>query len=158
MIASIIFAGSLLVSLFNQRWGAVGYTVAIYASFAIMGISSWCVRVRKNEAWSELSQLEQYVLNQHRAFFYFPFGAANFGRFCNLTRVFAILWAIFCVWRGWYWLAATLAFFYVVANQMIVIWVPIPIYQEAVQRGHRWAQERLDAMQHILDERDALGV
>lgn len=108
---------------------------------------------------SELSQLEQYVLNRHRVFFYLPFGAANFGHFCNCnwTRIFAVLWAIFCTWRGWYWLAAALAFFYVVATPMIVIWVPIPNYQKLAQRGHRWAQERLDAMQHVLVERDALG-
>jgi hypothetical protein len=68
-----------------------------------------------------------------------------------------VLWAIFCVWKGWYWLAGVLAFFYAVSTPMITIWMPIPNYQACVQRGHRWAQERLHAMQHILDERGALG-
>jgi hypothetical protein len=157
VFASIILAGSVLVALFNPRWGAVGYAVAIYACFAIMGLSSWSIQVRKNEAWCELSKLEQYVLNRHRAFFYFPFGAANFGHFCNWTRMFSVLWAVFCLSSGWYWLAATLALYYAVVTPMIVIWIPIPHYQKAVLGGHQWAQARLDAMQHVLDERDALG-
>jgi hypothetical protein len=105
----------------------------------------------------ELSQLEKLLLHRHRAFFYFPFGASNFGHFCNWTRICAVLWAIFCVWNGWYWIAGALAFFYVVSTPMITIWMPIQNYQECVQRGHQWAQERLEAMQHILDQRDALG-
>jgi hypothetical protein len=157
VVASVVLAGSLVAALFNPRWGAIGYTVAIYAAFAVMGISSWSIRVRKNEAWEDLNQLDQYVLNRHRVFFYFPFGATNFGHFCNWTRMFAVLWAIFCVWRGWYWLSAALAFFYVVATPMIVIWIPIPHYQKLVQKGHQWAQDRLNAMQNILDRRDALG-
>ena len=135
----------------------MAYATAIYVLFVIMAGSSWCVQVRKNAAWEELSKLEKYVLHRHRAFFYFPFGASNFGNFCNWTRIFAVLWAIFCVWNGWYWISGALAFFYVVSTPMITIWIPIPNYQACVQRGQQWAQERLDAMQHILDERDALG-
>jgi len=65
--------------------------------------------------------------------------------------------AVFCVWRGWYLLAGALTFFYVVVTVMIVIWIPIPHYQKLVQRDQQWAHERLEAMQHVLDERDALG-
>jgi hypothetical protein len=46
--------------------------------------------------------------------------------------------------------------FYAVSTPMITIWIPIPYYQRCVQRGHQWAQERLNAMQHVLDERNAL--
>jgi hypothetical protein len=92
VIAGIFFVGSLVAASFSEWWGALGYTIAIYVAFAIMAISSWSIRVRKNDAWSELSQLEQYVLHRHRAFFYFPSGAANFGHFCNWTRIFAVLW------------------------------------------------------------------
>ena len=137
--------------------GAEGYTVAIYMLFAIMAVSSWSIQVRKNNAWAGLSELQQYVLYRHRAFFYFPFDAVNFGHFCNWTRIFALLWAIFCVWRGWYWLSAALAFFYIVSTRMITIWIPIPNYERCVQRGYQWAQDRLNAMQHVLDHRDALG-
>lgn len=157
VFAGIILAGSLVAALLNPRWGALGYAVAIYALFAVMWLSSWSIRVRKNEAWENLSQLERYVLNRHRTFFYFPFGAANFGHFCNWTRMFAVLWAIFCVWKGWYWLAGALALFYVVVTPRITIWIPIPHYQKCVLKGHQWAQDRLNAMQHILDHRDALG-
>jgi hypothetical protein len=157
MLAAVIFLFSLVAAVFSPWWGAVGFTTANYVLFAIMVISSWCIRVRTNYAWNELSQLERYVLHRHRAFFYFPFGAANFGHFANWARIFAVLWAIFCVWEGWYWLCGALAFFYIVATPMITIWVPIPNYQACVQRGHWWAQERLNAMQHVLDERDALG-
>jgi hypothetical protein len=157
VFAGVIFVGSLVAVLFNPRWGAIGYAVAIYAAFAVMGISSWSIQVRKNETWENLSQLEKYVLKRHRAFFYFPFGAANFGHFCNWTRIFAVLWAVFCVWRGWYWLAVALALFYVVVTPMITIWIPIPHYKKAVQKGHQWAQDRLNAMQNILDNRDTLG-
>ena len=156
VLAALVLAGSLVTALFNPQWGAVGYAVVIYALFAVMAISSWSIRVRRNEAWADLSPLEQYVLNRHRAFFYFPFGAANFGHFANWTRIFAVLWAIFCVWKGWYWLAGALVFFYVVATPMITIWIPVPNYQKCVQKGYHWAQERLDAMQNLLDERDAL--
>jgi hypothetical protein len=54
-------------------------------------------------------------------------------------------------------LAGALTFFYVVVTVMIVIWIPIPHYQKLVQRDQQWAHERLEAMQHVLDERDALG-
>ena len=158
VLSGIVLVVSLVVALcFSAWWGTVGYAIAIYLLFAIMAVSSWCIQVRKNDAWAELDQLEQYMLHRHRVFFYFPFGACNFGHFCNWTRIFAIIWALFCAWRGWYWLSAALALFYVVATPMIAIWIPIPNYQRCVQRGHRWAQERLSAMQHVLDERDALG-
>jgi hypothetical protein len=45
--------------------------------------------------------------------------AANVAHCCNFTRIFAVLWAIFCVWRGWHGLAAALAFFFVAATPMI---------------------------------------
>jgi ABC-type transport system involved in Fe-S cluster assembly fused permease/ATPase subunit len=157
VFAGVILVASLVAAVYSPWWGAVGYATAVYVLFATMVISSWCIQVRKNVAWEELSQLEQYVLYRHRAFFYFPFGASNFGYFCHWTRMFAVLWAIFCVWRGWYLLSGVLAFFYVVSTPMITVWIPIPNYQALVQRGHQWAQERLDAMQHILDARDALG-
>jgi hypothetical protein len=156
--AAVFLVGSLVAAIFSPWWGAVGYTAAIYVLFAIMAVSSWCIQVRKNNAWEELSQLEQYVLHRHRAFFYFPFGASNFGHFCNWTRIFAVLWAIFCVWKGWYLLSGALAFFYVVSTPMITIWLPIPNYQKCVQQGHHWAQERLNAIQYILDQRVALGI
>jgi hypothetical protein len=157
VFAGLILLVSLAAAIFSPWWGTVGYTSAIYTLFALMVISSWCLPVRKNVAWKNLSQLEQYVLHRHRAFFYFPFGASNFGHFCNWTRIFAALWAIFCVWEGWYLLAVALALFYAVSTPMITIWMPIPNYQACVQRGHHWAGERLSAMQHILNERDALG-
>jgi hypothetical protein len=156
-VSLVFFLGSLIPAIFNSRWGAVGYVVAIDIAFAVMAVSSWSIRVRKNEAWSQLGRLEQYVLQRHRTFFYFPFGAANFGHFCNWTRIFAVLWAIYCTWKGWYWLAGVLALFYVVATPMIVIWIPVPNYQKLVQRGHDWAQQRLAAMQRVFDDRDALG-
>jgi hypothetical protein len=157
----LVFAGAILVisvvtAIFSPWWGALGYTIAIYALFAVMAGSSWCIPVRKR-AWKGLSDLEKYVLRRHRVFFYFPFGAANFGHFCNFTRIFAALWAIFCLWQGWYWLSGALAFFYALSTPMIPIWMPIPAYQACVARGQMWARDRLDAMQHILDERDALG-
>jgi hypothetical protein len=128
-VGLVLAGGIVVVSLvaaifFSSWWGAVGYTTAIYVMFAIMAVSSWRIQVQKNNAWEELSELEQYVLHRHRAFFYFPFGASNFGHFCNWTRIFAVLWAIFCVWKGWYWLSAALALFYVVSTPMITIWVP----------------------------------
>jgi hypothetical protein len=158
VFAGVFLVGSLMAAFFTPWWGAVGYTATIYVLFAIMAGSSWCIQVRRNDAWEELSQLEQYVLHRHRAFFYFPFGASNFGHFCNWTRIFAVLWAIFCVWKGWYWLSGALAFFYVVSTPMITIWLPIPNYQKCVQQGHHWAQERLNAIQYILDQRVALGI
>jgi hypothetical protein len=158
LFAGVILVVSLVVAIFfSAWWGAVGYTIAIYAVFAIMALWSWCIEVQKNDAWAELSELEQYVLHRHRAFFYIPFSASNFGHFCNWTRIFVVLWAIFCAWRGWYWLSAALVLFYVISTPMIAIWIPIPNYQSFVQRGHQWAQERLNAMQHVLDERNALG-
>src|SRR5437763_13048869 len=69
LVASVVFAGSLVAALFNLRWGTIGYAAAIYAAFAVMGISSWSIRVRKNEAWEDLNQLDQYVLNRHRVSF-----------------------------------------------------------------------------------------
>src|SRR4029077_19266926 len=45
--------------------------------------------------------------------------AANVAHCCNFTRIFAVLWAIFCVWRGWHGLAGALAFFFVAATPMI---------------------------------------
>jgi hypothetical protein len=157
VFASLILVASLVAAIFSAWWGAVGYATAVYVLFAIMVVSSWSIQVRKNDAWKELSQIEQYILHRHRAFFYFPFGASNFAHFCNWTRVFAVLWAIFCVWKGWYWLSAALALFYVVSTPMITIWMPISNYQACVERGHQWAQERLNAMQNILENRDALG-
>jgi hypothetical protein len=157
LFAGVILVVSLVVAIFFPAWwGAVGYTIAIYTVFAIMALSSWCIEVHKNDAWAQLGELEQYLLHRHRAFFYFPFGASNFGHFCNWTRIFVVPWAIFCAWRGWYWLSAALALFYAVSTPMITIWIPIPYYQRCVQRGHQWAQERLNAMQHVLDERNAL--
>ena len=157
LFAGVVLVVSLVVAIFfSAWWGAVGYTIAIYAVFAIMALSSWRIEVQKNDAWAELRELEQYLLHRHRAFFYFPFGASNFGHFCNWTRIFVVPWAIFCAWRGWYWLSAALALFYAVSTPMITIWIPIPYYQRCVQRGHQWAQERLNAMQHVLDERNAL--
>jgi hypothetical protein len=138
-------------------WGAAGYALAIYVLFAIMAVSSWSMQVRKNAAWAQLSELEQYMLYRHRVFFYFLFGAANFARFCNWTRIFALLWAVFSAWRGWYWLAAALAIFYIVSTPMITIWLPIPNYEKGVQNGYEWARDRLNAMQRVLDNRDALG-
>ncbi len=155
--AAIFLMGSLIAAIFSVWWGALGYTIAIYSVFTVMAISSWSIRVRRNDSWAKLNQLEKYVLHRHRAFIYFPFGATNFGHFCNWTRIFAVLWALCCVWKTWYWLAGTLAFFYVVATPMIVIWIPISNYQKLVERGYQWAEERLEAMEHILDERDALG-
>jgi hypothetical protein len=157
VLAGIVLLVAFVGGIFSPWLGAVGYVTAVYVLFAIMVISSWSVRVRKSIAWEDLSQLEQYVLHRHRAFFYFPFGASNFGHFCNWTRLFAVLWAVFCVWKGWYLLAGALAFFYVVSTPMITIWIPVPVYQTAVQRGHKWAEQRLKAMQHVLEERDALG-
>jgi hypothetical protein len=153
VFAVAIFGGGLVTAIFSPWWGAVCYSIAIYALFAGMAFSSLCVQVRKNRAWEELSELQQRVLHRHRAFFYFPFSSANFGCFCNLTRILAMLWAIFCVWRTWYWLAGILAFFDILSTPMIAIWIPIPI----VWRRFESAQERLNAVQHILDERDALG-
>jgi hypothetical protein len=155
--AGIILATSLVTAIGSPWWGAAGYAVAIYIIFAIMAGSSWSIPVKKNDAWARLNQLEQYMLYRHRVFFYFPFGAANFAHFCNWTRIFALIWAVFCVWKGWYLLSATLAIFYAVSTPMITIWLPIPSYQQCVQKGHQWAQDRLNAMQHLLDHRDALG-
>jgi hypothetical protein len=158
IFAGVIFVISLLASMaFSPHSGAAGYAAAIYVLFAIMAVSSWSIQVRKNDAWAKLNKLEQRVLHRHRAFFYFPFGASNFARFCNFTRMFAVLWAIYCIWNGWYWLSVTLALFYLVSTPFITVWLPIPNYQKCVQLGHQWAQERLKAMQHIVDERDALG-
>lgn len=156
IVSLVFFFGSLITAILSLQWGAIGYAIVIYMAFCIMAFSSWSIKVRKNDNWSELPQLEQYILHRHRVFFYFPFAAANFGHFCNWTRMFAVLWAVFCIWKKWYWLAGAFALFYVVATPMIVIWIPIPHYQKLVQRGHEWAQQRLKAIQHILDERNSL--
>jgi hypothetical protein len=157
VFAGIVLAASLVAAIGSPYWGAVDYTTSIYVIFVIMAGSSWSISVKKNNAWAQLDQLEQYMLYRHRAFFYFPFGAANFAHFCNWTRIFAVIWAAFCVWKGWYWLSTTLAIFYVVSTPMITIWLPIPNYQTCVQKGYQWAQDRLNAMEYLLDHRDALG-
>lgn len=155
--AGIILLASLAMAIGSASWGAVGYALTIYIIFIIMVGSSWAISVKKNDAWTRLTQIEQYMLHRHRVFFYYPFGAANFAHFCNWTRIFALIWAVFCVWKGWYWLSAILANFYVISTPMITIWLPIPNYQRCVQKGYQWAQDRLNAMQRILDHRDALG-
>ena len=85
VFAGVVLAVSLVAAIFFPPWWAAdGYAIAIYVLFAVMAGSSWCIQVRKNDAWGELNQLEQYVLHRHRAFFYFPFGASNFGTLLQL--------------------------------------------------------------------------
>ena len=157
--AVAFFIASLVAATFSVRWGAIGYTAAIYVALVAIFVSCACLRA-PSELMSVrkliLSSEEEQLFKKHYAFFRFPFGTENFTHFINFARMFGIVWIGIGVWYRLYWVVAALVVFYLISSSVMIWLMPIAHYKAIAERGHQFGLTKLAQFEHILDNRDSL--
>ena len=158
--AAVLFIASLAGALISVLWAAAGYASAVYILLAIVVVSCLCVRAPDDPIKARrliLSEEGERLFKKHYPFFRFPFGTQNFVHFLNFARLFGGVWVLICLWQGLYWTAGVLVLFYIAATPVMTWLMPIAHYRAAAEQGHQFAMKNLSEIEHILQNRDALG-
>jgi hypothetical protein len=157
--AVVLLAISFVVAIFSVWWAGTIYLLLIYISVAIIVASCLSMHPPDDPTGSRrilLSAEGERLFRKYYPFFVFPLGTQNFARFINYARAFGAIWIAIGLWQRLYWIAIANVLFYLISAPLIWWLSPIAHYKAAAEKGVMSAEQKLQKIQHILNNRHLL--